>query len=119
MKKVSIIIPIYNGEKFINRCLESILNQTYSNIELICINDGSIDSTAVKLKEYEKKDKRIICINQINSGVSIARNNGLKISTGEYITFVDISITFTKVISAFSSIFLPPTRGTSRILLLA
>lgn len=89
MKKVSIIIPIYNAEKYLKRCLDSVINQTYKNIEIICINDGSKDNSLNILKEYAKKDRRIIIIDNENKGVSSARNEGIKKSTGEYITFVD------------------------------
>ena len=87
--KISIIVPIYNVEPYINRCLDSIINQTYTNLEIICINDGSIDNSLNILKEYQKKDKRIKIIDKKNAGVSAARNDGIKKTTGEYITFVD------------------------------
>lgn len=87
--KISIIIPIYNSENFIKKCLDSLINQTYQNIEIICINDGSTDRSLNILKTYQKKDKRIIIIDKKNAGVSAARNDGLKIATGNYVTFVD------------------------------
>lgn len=87
---VSIIVPIYNGEKYINRCLDSIVSQTLKNIEIIIINDGSTDNTENILKEYIKSDSRIKYIKTSNKGVSNARNIGLKNSSGEYIGFVDI-----------------------------
>ena len=87
MKKVSIILPIYNGEKYLNRCIDSIINQTYKNIELICLNDGSTDKTLSILKSYN--DKRIKIIDKKNSGVSDTRNIGIKNATGDYITFID------------------------------
>ena len=89
MEKVSIIIPIYNSDKTIDRCLKSIINQTYRNIEVICINDGSFDNSYKILQNYLKTDSRIKVINQTNKGVSSARNNGIKNSTGKYIMFVD------------------------------
>jgi len=89
MKKVSIIVPIYNVEKYLRKCIESILNQTYKNIELILINDGSPDNSADICVEYSKRDKRIKFISQDNSGVSIARNTGIKEATGDYILFID------------------------------
>lgn len=91
MKKiiVSIIIPVYNAEKFIDQCLESVVNQTYTNIEIICINDGSVDNSLNSLKQWKKKDNRIIVINQKNSGPFISRNNGVKIAKGEYLLFLD------------------------------
>ena len=87
--KVSIIIPIYNKEKYLSRCIESVINQTYKKIEIICINDGSTDNSSDIVKEYQNKDKRIILIEQENKGVGIARNKGIEISTGKYILFVD------------------------------
>lgn len=89
MEKVSIIVPVYNNELYLEKCLDSIINQTYKNIEIILINDGSTDNSLNILRKYEKKDKRIIIIDKKNEGVSIARNAGIKKSTGEYITFVD------------------------------
>lgn len=85
-KKVSIIVPAYNCENYIRQCLESIINQTYHNIEIIVVNDGSTDSTNNILHDY---DGKIILINQNNLGVSTARNVGLEKATGEYIMFVD------------------------------
>lgn len=89
MDKISIIVPIYNCEKYIQRCIESILSQKYDNYELILVNDGSTDSSYEICKRYSEKNEKIILINQKNQGVSIARNNGIKSSTGEWITFVD------------------------------
>lgn len=86
---VSIIIPIYNAENTIEKCIESIINQTYSNIEIILINDGSSDDSQKICEKYAQFDDRIRIINQVNSGVSSARNNGIKISSGRYIQFVD------------------------------
>lgn len=87
--EVSIIVPVYNTEKYLNRCLDSLINQSFSNIEIICINDGSIDGSLKILKQFEKKDNRIKVINQINSGVSSCRNKGIDVSNGNYIVFVD------------------------------
>ncbi len=87
--KISIIIPIYNAERHIGQCLDSVVNQTYKNLEIICINDGSTDDTASILNEYKEKDKRIILINQNNMGNSISRNIGLNKVTGKYLFFVD------------------------------
>ena len=86
---ISIIVPVYNAEKYIKRCIESILNQTYSNIELILINDGSEDGSLEIINDYERTDQRIIVVNQENSGVSEARNAGINMSRGEFIGFVD------------------------------
>lgn len=87
--KISIIVPIYNGEKYLNRCIESIINQTYQNLEIILINDGSKDSSINILKKYQTEDKRIILIDKNNTGVSDTRNLGIKKATGEYICFCD------------------------------
>jgi len=87
--KISIIIPVYNVEKYLRECLNSVVNQTMRDIEIICINDGSTDNSLDILKEYAAKDDRIIVINQTNGFVESARNNGLKIAGGEYIQFVD------------------------------
>ena len=76
--KVSIIIPIYNGEKHLAECLDTIQNQTYTNLEIICINDGSRDKSLSILKEYQKKDDRFIVIDQKNAGQSKARNEGMQ-----------------------------------------
>ena len=89
MKKVSIIIPVYNSEKYISKCLDSVLSQTYENIEVLVINDGSKDDSINILKEYEKKDKRIILIDKQNEGVSTTRNLGIKKATGDFIMFID------------------------------
>lgn len=87
--KVSIIIPSYNIAQFIKDCLDSLLCQDYQNIEIIVINDGSNDNTQDIVKDYIIKDDRIVLINQINSGVSAARNNGIQYASGDYIMFVD------------------------------
>lgn len=86
---ISIIVPIYNGEKYINQCIDSILSQTYSNIELILVDDESPDNCPKICDFYAKKDKRVKVIHQKNTGVSGARNKGLNISEGGYICFVD------------------------------
>ena len=89
MDKISIIIPVYNTSTYLDRCLNSIINQTYKNLEIICINDGSKDNSLDILKKYKEKDDRIVVIDKKNEGVSAARNDGIKTSTGDYITFVD------------------------------
>ena len=86
---ISIIIPVYNVEKYLRRCLESLINQSLSKIEIICVNDGSKDNSLKILKEYALKDERIIVVDQQNQGVSIARNNALKYVRGEFYMFVD------------------------------
>lgn len=85
----SVIVPVYNVEKVLSRCIESILSQTFSNFELILIDDGSTDKSGEICDEYKKKDERIKVIHQNNQGVSKARNVGLDISKGKYIVFVD------------------------------
>ena len=87
--KVSIIVPIYNSEKYMSKCIESILNQTLSEIEIILVNDGSTDNSGKIIENYAKKDNRIKVIHQQNSGPSVARNKGMSIAKGKYIGFVD------------------------------
>ena len=89
MPKVSIIVPVYNVEKYLSKCLDNLINQTLKDIEIICVNDGSKDSSAEILEKYAQKDKRIVVLNQENAGLSAARNNGMDIAKGEYIGFVD------------------------------
>ena len=86
---LSIIVPVYNSAHFLPRCLDSICTQTYRNLEIICVNDGSTDGSAAILDEYAARDARIKVIHQENAGVSVARNAGLDTATGEYVTFVD------------------------------
>lgn len=87
--KISIIIPVYNVEKYLRQCLDSIIYQTFKDFECICINDGSTDNSLSILEEYAKKDKRFRILSQQNQGVGVARNFGLRIAVGEYILFVD------------------------------
>ena len=87
--KISVIIPVYNVEKYLRECLDSIVNQTFKDIEIICVDDGSTDKSLEILREYEQKDKRIIVISQPNKGVSTARNIGMQQATGKYMMFVD------------------------------
>lgn len=86
---ISVIIPVYNVEKFLPQCLDSVISQTYGNIEIICVNDGSTDSSLSILEAYAKSDSRIKIINQNNAGVSVARNNALSVAKGKYIYFLD------------------------------
>ena len=86
---ISVIIPVYNSENTLDRCLGSIINQTYKNLEIIIINDGSKDNSLEKIKEYQNKDSRIVFFSQENHGVSNARNQGLKHVHGDFVQFVD------------------------------
>ncbi len=90
MCKISVIIPVYNVEKYLPRCLDSIINQTYTDLEIICVNDCSPDKSSVVTDEYAKKDSRIKIINrEKNGGLSAARNSGINAATGDYIYFTD------------------------------
>lgn len=89
MKLLSVIVPIYNTEVELRRCIDSILNQKYKNLEVILVNDGSIDQSLDICIEYKNKDNRVKIIDKENGGLSSARNAGIKIATGEFITFVD------------------------------
>ena len=86
---ISVIVPIYNVENYINRCLNSIINQTYKNLQIILVDDGSTDDSGKVCDKYALKDSRIKVIHQKNSGPVRARKTGLEASTGEYIGFVD------------------------------
>lgn len=87
--KISVIVPVYNVEKYLKRCINSILNQTFKNFELILVNDGSTDNSLNICKNYKEKDGRIQLISQTNKGLSAARNTGLKYAKGKYVCFVD------------------------------
>ncbi len=87
--KVSIVIPVYNAEKYLEQCLNSIVSQTYHNIEIICIDDGSKDNSLKILKNYAENDNRFIVLNQQNQGAAAARNKGIKMAAGKYIIFLD------------------------------
>ncbi len=89
MKKVSIVIPVYNSEKFLDNCIQSIINQTYKNLEIILIDDGSKDNSAYICNEYAKQDNRIKFIQNRNHGVGYTRNCGIKASMGDFIAFID------------------------------
>lgn len=89
MTKITVIIPIFNGEEYIQSCVEKLLNQTLSDFEIILINDGSTDGTKKICDELKEKDFRIKVIHQDNSGVSNARNKGIKSALGEYLCFID------------------------------
>jgi len=87
--KISVIVPVYNVEKYITHCLDSIAGQTYCNLEIILVDDGSTDDSARICDDYSAKDSRITVIHQPNGGVSVARNAGINAATGDYIAFVD------------------------------
>lgn len=89
LPKISIVVPIYNCESFLRDCLLSLINQTYKNIEVICINDGSTDGSGSIVEEFTKADSRIVYINQKNQGVASARNAGLRAATGDYVMWCD------------------------------
>ena len=89
MIKLSIIIPVYNVEKYIPVCLESIINQPFKDLEIICVNDGSSDNSLSVLQSYKEKDNRITIIDKKNEGSGVARNTALAIAKGDYVYFVD------------------------------
>ena len=89
MSKISVIIPVYNVEEYLSECIGSVLNQTYKDLQIICINDGSTDNSLKILNDYAVKDSRIVLVSQENQGVSTARNKGINVAEGEYITFLD------------------------------
>lgn len=96
MPKVSIIIPVYNAEKYLSRALDSVTSQSFLDVEVICVNDGSTDTSLLILQEYQRRDKRINIITQDNSGGSAARNAGLARATGEYVMFLDSDDVYAK-----------------------
>lgn len=85
MELISVIIPVYNSERFIARCLESVINNTYKNLQIICVNDGSTDESGRILTEYMEKDKRISVINKDNGGAASSRKAGILAAKGDYI----------------------------------
>ena len=89
MYKISVIIPVYNVEKYLKECLDSVINQTLKDIEIICVNDGSTDNSLDIIKEYAQNDNRIIVIDKKNAGLGAAYNSGLEVAKGEYIGFVE------------------------------
>ena len=88
-QKISFVIPVYNAEKKVKKCIKSIQRQTYKNIEIVCVNDGSKDNSLEVLKRLQKKDDRIVIIDQQNQGIFYARKNGILKSSGDYIMFSD------------------------------
>ena len=89
MKLISVIVPVYKVENYLNQCIESIVNQTYKNLEIILVDDGSPDNCPLMCDNWAKKDNRIKVIHKQNNGVSSARNVGLEVATGDYLCFVD------------------------------
>ena len=89
MDKISVIVPVYNVEKFLSQCLGSLTSQTYHNLEILIVDDGSTDRSSTIYQKYASTDNRIKIIKQDNSGVSVARNTGLKFATGDWVHFVD------------------------------
>ena len=89
MAKVSVIIPVYNAEQYLRQCLDSVINQTLQDIEIICVDDGSQDNSIAILKEYTTRDSRFRLIREKNRGAGAARNQGLREATGEYLSFLD------------------------------
>lgn len=88
-KLISVVVPVFNAEKYVNRCIDSILNQTYEKLEVILVNDGSSDGSVKICEKWQKLDSRVKLITQENAGVSAARNTGIANATGDYIAFVD------------------------------
>ncbi len=88
-KTVSVIVPVYNVSKFLEHCLTSIVNQSYRDLEILLVNDGSMDQSFLICEEFRKKDPRVRVISQSNAGLSAARNRGIEAATGDYISFVD------------------------------
>lgn len=106
MALISIIIPVYNAEKYLPSCLDSLIAQDYPDWEAICVNDGSSDGSASVLAAYAEQDQRIRIISQKNAGVSAARNNGLRAASGDYVTFVDADdALYPRALTAMEDIF--------------
>ena len=89
MDKVSIILPIYNVEKYLNKCVDSIRNQTYRNLEIILVDDGSKDSSGKICDELSNQDSRLKVVHKKNGGLASARNSGYEVATGEYVMYID------------------------------
>ena len=87
---ISVVIPVFNAEKYLHKCLNSIINSTLKNIEIICVNDGSEDNSLSILNEYKRKDSRIRVLSQNHSHAGVARNAGLAVAKGEYIHFMEL-----------------------------
>lgn len=89
MVEISVIIPCYNVAEYVGECLDSVINQTFTDLEILCINDGSTDDTLTILESYAEKDSRIKIFSQENKGLSASRNFGMDVAKGEYIAFID------------------------------
>ena len=89
MAVISVIVPVYKVEKFLDRCINSIIQQTFTNLEIILVDDGSPDRSGEICDEWKMKDKRIRVIHKENGGLSDARNKGLDVATGDYVAFID------------------------------
>ena len=87
--KISVIVTVYNNQQYLTRCLQSIITQTYHNLEIILVDDGSTDGSLAICEKYRQKDSRIRLLYQTNQGVAVARNRGLDAATGDYLCFVD------------------------------
>lgn len=87
--KISVIIPVYNVEKYLTQCINSVISQSYRNLEIILIDDGSSDNSSQMCDDFARQDSRIKVIHKINGGLSSARNAGIKIATGDYLLFLD------------------------------
>ena len=88
--KISVIIPVYNVESYLDRCIESVLSQSYNNLEVVLIDDGSTDRSSIICDDWAAKDDRIIVKHKENGGVSLARNYALEVFRGDYLSFVDV-----------------------------
>ena len=99
MVRISVIMPVYNVEDYLKESLESILNQSFMDFEVICIDDGSTDKSLEILKEYQEKDDRIRIVTETNAGPALARNNGIRRARGEYLAFLDAFCQFFRVVS--------------------
>ena len=99
MEKISVIVPVYNSEAYLENCLNSIIQQTYQNLEIILVNDGSTDGSAAICQRYKIQDPRVKVYHKSNGGVGSSRNRALEAVTGDYILFVDTMIDWNWIIS--------------------
>ena len=113
--KISIIIPVYNGEKYLRRCIDALTHQSLIDIEIIIVNDGSTDNTSAIAHELERTDNRIIVVDKENEGVSIARNTGLNIARGEWIAFSDVDDYYNP--DGLANLYQAATKSECRIIL--